>query len=335
MKILYGIQGTGNGHLSRAIELIPYLKKEAEVDILISGLHHDLEFNHSIKFKKQGLGFFFGKNGGIDIWKTIRKFNVYRFLKDIKSLPVEGYDLVISDFEPVTSWACKLKKVFCLGLSHQSAMLNSRTPMPEKIEFLAFQVLKNYAPCNHNVSFHFKEYGHNMFTPVIRREIRLLEPKNNGYYLVYLPAYSDEKLISVLSHFPNIQWVVYSKHSKLKYRSDNVDINPVNGEAFIRSLKDCAGVLCGAGFETPAESLYLGKKLAVIPMKNQFEQVCNAHALKELGIPVITDLEGDGPAKIREWIREEGLITKLNYPDNAKSVIKYLMNHYARKDNLK
>ncbi|WP_282014555.1 glycosyltransferase family protein [Marinifilum flexuosum] len=335
MKILYGIQGTGNGHLSRAIELIPYLKKEAEIDILISGLHHDLEFNHSIKFKKQGLGFFFGKNGGIDIWKTIRKFNVYRFLKDIKSLPVEGYDLVISDFEPVTSWACKLKKVFCLGLSHQSAMLNSRTPMPEKIEFLAFQVLKNYAPCNHNVSFHFKEYGHNMFTPVIRREIRLLEPKNNGYYLVYLPAYSDEKLISVLSHFPNIQWVVYSKHSKLKYRSDNVDINPVNGEAFIRSLKDCAGVLCGAGFETPAESLYLGKKLAVIPMKNQFEQVCNAHALKELGIPVITDLEGDGPAKIREWIREEGLITKLNYPDNAKSVIKYLMNHYARKDNLK
>ncbi|MCY1634940.1 glycosyltransferase family protein [Marinifilum sp. D737] len=335
MKILYGIQGTGNGHLSRAIELIPYLKKEAEVDILISGLHHDLEFNHSIKFKKQGLGFFFGKNGGIDIWKTIRKFNVYRFLKDIKSLPVEEYDLVISDFEPVTSWACKLKKVFCLGLSHQSAMLNSRTPMPEKIEFLAFQVLKNYAPCNHNVSFHFKEYGHNMFTPVIRREIRLLEPKNNGYYLVYLPAYSDEKLISVLSHFPNIQWVVYSKHSKLKYRSANVDINPVNGEAFIRSLKDCAGVLCGAGFETPAESLYLGKKLAVIPMKNQFEQVCNAHALRELGIPVITDLEGDGPAKIREWIKEEGLITKLNYPDNAKSVIKYLMNHYARKDNLK
>lgn len=334
MKILYGIQGTGNGHLSRAIELIPYLKKEAEVDILISGLHHDLEFKHSIKFKKQGLGFFFGKNGGIDIWKTIRKFNVYRFLKDIKSLPVEEYDLVISDFEPVTSWACKLKKVFCLGLSHQSAMLNSRTPMPEKIEFLGYQVLKNYAPCNHNVSFHFKEYGHNMFTPVIRREIRLLEPKSDDYYLVYLPAYSDEKLISVLSHFPNVQWVVYSKHSKLKYRSDNVDINPVNGEAFIRSLKDCAGVLCGAGFETPAESLFLGKKLAVIPMKNQFEQVCNAHALKELGIPVITDLEDDGPAKIREWIREEGLITKLNYPDNAKSVIKYLMNHYALQDNL-
>ena len=81
MRILYGIQGTGNGHLSRAIELIPHFQKVAEVDILISGLHHDLEFKHSIKYKKQGLGFFFGKNGGIDFLKTIRKFNIYRFIK--------------------------------------------------------------------------------------------------------------------------------------------------------------------------------------------------------------------------------------------------------------
>ena len=217
MKILYGIQGTGNGHLSRAIELIPHLEKEAEVDILISGLHHDLEFNHPIKYQKQGLGFFFGKRGGVDIWKTIRKFNVYRFIKDIRTLPVEEYDLVISDFEPVTSWACKLKKVFCIGLSHQSAMLNSRTPMPAKKEFLGYQVLKRYAPCDQNISFHFREYGHNMFTPVIRREIRMLEAQNKGYYVVYLPAYSDQKLISVLSRFASHKWVVFSKHSKKSY----------------------------------------------------------------------------------------------------------------------
>ena len=37
MKILYGIQGTGNGHLSRAEEIVPILKKMAHVDVLISG----------------------------------------------------------------------------------------------------------------------------------------------------------------------------------------------------------------------------------------------------------------------------------------------------------
>lgn len=37
MKILYAFQGTGNGHLARAQEIIPILKKHALVDTLISG----------------------------------------------------------------------------------------------------------------------------------------------------------------------------------------------------------------------------------------------------------------------------------------------------------
>ena len=329
MKILYGIQGTGNGHLSRAIELIPHLQEVAEVDILISGLHHDLAFNHTIKYKKHGLGFFFGRKGGVDIWKTIRKFNLPRFVKDVKSLPVYDYDLVISDFEPITAWACKLRGVFCLGLSHQSAMLNSRTPMPVKLDAFGFKVLSNYAPCPQNLSFHFKEYGHNMFTPVIRREIRKLEIQNKGFLLVYLPAFSDEKLISVFAQFTDTICLVFSKHTKNAYRDGNVNIRPVNSEEFIEGLKDCEGVLCGAGFETPAETLYLGKKLAVIPMKNQFEQVCNAHALQELGIPVFEDLEEYSVSLIGKWLKEKVKYPQINYPDNAKSVIDYLIKHYT------
>jgi len=329
MKILYGIQGTGNGHLSRAIELIPHLQEAAQVDILISGLHHDLEFNHPVKYKKQGLGFFFGKSGGVDIWKTIRKFNIYRFIQDIKSLPVEEYDLVISDFEPITAWACKLKKVFCLGLSHQSAMLNSRTPLPENVDVFGFKILKHYAPCPKNLSFHFQEYGHNMFTPIIRREIRKLEVQNKGFYVVYLPAFSDEKLIAVLSQFSSVKWLVFSKHSKRVYQKNNVSIRAVNSEEFIEGLKDCEGVLCGAGFETPAETIYLGKKLAVIPMKNQFEQICNAHALEEMGVPVFDDLEEESSKQIRHWLNENKKITHINYPDNARNVIDYLVNHFT------
>ena len=33
MKILYAIQGTGNGHISRAREIIPLLQKYGELDI--------------------------------------------------------------------------------------------------------------------------------------------------------------------------------------------------------------------------------------------------------------------------------------------------------------
>ena len=37
MKILYAIQGTGNGHLSRSMDIVPLLKKMGEVDVLVSG----------------------------------------------------------------------------------------------------------------------------------------------------------------------------------------------------------------------------------------------------------------------------------------------------------
>jgi len=36
MKVLYAIQGTGNGHLSRAEDIVPYLQKRCDVDILVS-----------------------------------------------------------------------------------------------------------------------------------------------------------------------------------------------------------------------------------------------------------------------------------------------------------
>ena len=42
MKILYAIQGTGNGHLTRAKEIIPILKEKGDVDILISGSECDI-----------------------------------------------------------------------------------------------------------------------------------------------------------------------------------------------------------------------------------------------------------------------------------------------------
>ncbi len=33
MKIFYAIQATGNGHIARAIELMPYLQQYGDVDV--------------------------------------------------------------------------------------------------------------------------------------------------------------------------------------------------------------------------------------------------------------------------------------------------------------
>ena len=73
MRILYAIQGTGNGHLSRAMDIIPCLMKHAEVHILVSGIQGDLVLPYQLSYKMRGLSFIFGKSGGVDIWKTCIK----------------------------------------------------------------------------------------------------------------------------------------------------------------------------------------------------------------------------------------------------------------------
>ena len=49
MKILYGLQATGNGPISRAIELVPEPKEYAEVDVLMSGTENSLKFPYDVK----------------------------------------------------------------------------------------------------------------------------------------------------------------------------------------------------------------------------------------------------------------------------------------------
>lgn len=320
MKILYALQGTGNGHLTRAIDIYPELVKYGDVDILISGVQTDIKFPFPVAYKYHGLGFMFGHHGGIDVWKTIRTTRLPRLLQDIRQLPVENYDLVLNDFEAVSAWACKLKRKHCVSLSHQSAVLHKNAPKPGNPDFVGELVLKQYAPVNAAYGFHFDAFAGNIFTPVIRKKIRDTEPVNKGHYTVYLPAYDDKILVLHLSKFKQVQWQVFSKHNKKPFTFENIQVQPVENQAFINSMATSAGVLCGAGFEGPAEALYLGKKLLVIPMQNQYEQQCNAAALKSMGIPVINLLANRYHSVIEHWLQDDKLI-KVNYPDITAEVI--------------
>ncbi len=100
MKILYAIQGTGNGHLSRGRDIVPVLRNFAEVDILISGTQAGIALPYPVKFQMKGLGFIFGKRGGVDLWETFVMNNIIGIIREVKKIPVENYDLVINDFEP-------------------------------------------------------------------------------------------------------------------------------------------------------------------------------------------------------------------------------------------
>ena len=323
MKVLYAIQGTGNGHVSRANEIIPILKNKCELDILVSGTQADVGINYWVKYKRKGCGFIFGKKGGVDLIKTLQQMQSKRIVSEIKKLPVEEYDLVINDFEPISAWACKIKNVPCIAMSHQLAVLHKNSPKQAIGDPIAQLILKYYAPCKTGVGFHFKSYGDNIFTPVIKSEIRNARLKNLGHYTVYLPSYDDNKLIKFLSVFKNIQWQIFSKHTKKAYKEANCWLRPVSTVDFTESFTTCEGIICGAGFETPSEALQMGKKLLVIPMKHQYEQHCNAAAAEQLGVPVIKSLKKKHLQKVEAWLNKKETL-QINFPDETEKIIDFV-----------
>jgi uncharacterized protein (TIGR00661 family) len=328
MKILYAIQGTGNGHLSRSMDIVPLLQQKGDVDVLVSGNQGDLNLPFPIKYKLTGFGFVFGKSGGVDLWKSFLKSRFRKFLKEIKELPIEKYDLVINDFEPVSAWACYLANKPCIGVSHQAAVLSENTPKPEEADMIGKLVLKNYAPVTAQYGFHFKKYDKKTFTPVIRQQVREQPISNKGQYTVYLPAYDDKRLIKRLSEFKDVNWDVFSKHNSKTKQHGNVFIQPISNKAFIKSMAESEGVLCGAGFETPAEALFMKKKLLVIPMKNQYEQQLNAAALQEMGVPVVKSLKPKHSETILNWLNN-GTVIKVDYPDNTREILDMIFKEHS------
>lgn len=328
MKILYAIQGTGNGHISRAKEIVPALMNRAQVDVLISGTQSQVEFPFPVKYNFKGISFVFGKNGGINYWKTFRVNNIFRVIKEIRKCKVSEYDLVINDFEPISAWSSYFKNAVCVSLSHQAILLNKKVPKPLTKSKVGKFILKNYAPSVEKYGFHFKSYDKRIYPAVIRHEIRKQNIKEKKYYTVYLPAYSDDKIIKVLSKIKSVKWKVFSKHCKKPYQRKNVFVKPIKpNESFERSMAWCKGVLCGAGFETPAEALFLKKKLMVIPMKGQYEQAYNAEGLKQLGVPVISKLGKKQIIEIEQWVQSNDIVD-INFPDKTQKIVdKILTNH--------
>ena len=95
---------------------------------------------------------------------------------------------------------------------------------------------------------------------------------------------------------------LFSKQVETVVQQENIKLLPLNQSMFDDSLIRSHGVITGAGFETPAEALYLGKQLMVLPMHGQYEQACNAAALHEFAVSVVSTIDDYFPVYFNRWI---------------------------------
>ena len=328
MKIFYAVQATGNGHISRAMELLPHIQKYGEVDIFLSGSNSSLELDAPIKYRSKGLSLLYTCNGSLNYTKTLKSISPYQVMKDVKSLPVEKYDMVINDFDCITTLACKQKNVKSINFGHQASFLSDKTPRPEHKSAIGEWVLKNFGKATHYVGLHFDKYDDFILPPVIKRDIWNSEPQNKGYITVYLPSYCNNQLQQYLSPLKEHRFEVFSWQVKEVTKVGNIKFIPVNKEAFNQSLIHCEGIITGAGFETPAEALYLKKKIIAIPIKGQYEQMCNGAALEKLGVKVLEGLEKDFERHFNEWFNSKKEI-KVNHYLPIEQIVDCVFQKYA------
>jgi len=322
MKIFYGVQGTGNGHITRARVMAKELYAAGiEVTFQFTGRPADKYFDMDIfngYQSRTGLTFNTDK-GQVNYLKTAREAKPITFIKDVKSLDLSGYDLVISDFEPVTAWAAKNQKKPVLGIGHQYAF-NHNIPRAGS-DPIADQVMKYFAPADRGVGLHWHHFGQPILPPIIDTPEA---PKSiiKNKIIVYLPFEDQQEVIKLLSPFENFEFHIYAPEV-IPSKFDHIICNSLSRAGFQKDLYDSAGIISNAGFELASEALQLGKKILAKPLHAQMEQISNAAALQQLGYGhIMNDMDS---SVIEHWLHDNHAI-HITYPNIAKVLVQWIQD---------
>lgn len=323
MKILYGVQGTGNGHISRACAMAKAFQDYPEIEVtwLMSGRDKALGCGNIENFLwREGLTFVVDA-GKINIIKTLKKLNYKQFKTDIKNLNLSSYDLIVSDYEPVISHAAKKQGIPVIGIGHQYAF-NYKIPQRGE-NFVSKLIMRNFAPVTQGVGLHWHHFDAPILPPILDIEIPETLPQiQDNKIIVYLPFESTQAILEVFSGIPEFEFYIY--HPEFTdLDNNNIHTRKISRE-FKNDLLDARNVITNAGFELISECLQLGKSILVKPLHGQMEQLSNAHALEILGYAqAINSLD---TTKIQSWLRAQNKLVKVIYPDVAAALTAWIAN---------
>ena len=247
--------------------------------------------------------------------------------RDAKSLPLSDYDVVINDFDSVTALAARLQNVKSVQFGHQASFKSKLTPRSENNNLMGELVLQKYAPANKYIGLHFKQYDTFIHPPIIKDDIVNATPTDLKHISVYLPSFDKECLQTAFNKVSDVQFHWFLGDVKEQYTIGNITYFPVNQKLFNDSLITSHGIITGGGFETPAEALYLNKKVLSIPIQNHYEQECNAAALKLLGVPVLSKVGDHFHVEIENWLNGKIVYPKIEANDIPKT-LQYLFDTY-------
>lgn len=323
MRILYGVQGTGNGHITRARAMAEeFAMRGVAVDYVFSGRAPEDYFDMACfgNYRTfEGLSFV-AKDGKVSLLATCRRASILQFTRDVLKLDLSHYDLILSDFEPITAWAAKRAGRTCIGIGHQYAF---GAEIPKYTgDSIGAWILNHYAPVSTSLGVHWHHFGYPILPPIIQTHVSA----GSKYFttddvLVYLPFESSDEVMEWLEACPQYRFRMHCKDIE-PGRYGNVEVYPFSRDGFQKNLQECESVLCNAGFELNSEALHLGRRILVKPLHGQVEQLSNAIALEQLGLARASAQLSSGV--ITRWL-QTSKISQVTYPNVAGSIADWLL----------
>ncbi len=293
-NILYGVNGEGAGHSTRAREVLKHLRGRGHT-LHVASFDRGLR-NLSDQFEVTEIfGFRFAYvNNRVRYRRTLAKNLVTmpqaaRSARRLKRLMEDWrIDLVITDFEPLTCHLGRRMGLPVISIDNQHCLTNAVVSYPRKYRRdaaaakLVTRLMTPRADAYLVISFFtapVRKRNTFLFPPLLRQEILDATPTQGKHVLVYVtsPAPALAKLLgSVRERFVAYGFGREGEDGNVVYRKPSID-------EFFRDLTDAKAIVGNAGFSLVTEALHLGKPYLAVPVKHQFEQIFNAYWLEKAG----------------------------------------------------
>ena len=293
-NILYGVNGEGAGHSTRAREVLSHLEERGHA-VSVASFDRGLQ-NLKERFDTTEIfGFRFAfVNNRVRYKRTITK-NLVTVPRAAKSLArlrhlVEERDinLVITDFEPLTCHIGHTIGLPVISIDNQHCLTNVAVSYPREYRRdaaaakLVTRLMTPRANAYLVISFFsaaVRKRNTFLFPPLLRREILEATPEEGSHVLVYVtsPAPALAKLLgTVRASFIAYGFGREGKEGNVLYKKPSLD-------GFFGDLLTSKAVIANSGFSLVTEALHLGKPYLAMPVRHQFEQIFNAYWVEKSG----------------------------------------------------
>ncbi|NHJ40634.1 MAG: hypothetical protein FK731_11425 [Asgard group archaeon] len=341
MKILYGINANGQGHINRSRVFINQLIKDGhEVQILLAGHRKPPEYAFELvpKTMYRPGPFDIYENHKIVLGKTLQhnllKIGDYLDVrKELIELDLkENYDIFFSDFDQYSCYVGKKvgKPVICIN--RQNAILH---PSLDRDHLNGYEILGTLMILNamqpyynHCYSIDFTQtietVNDNTLFPLIwKPEFDNYDITIDNHITAYLAWYNPKEIVNVFTKFPEETFYVYGFNVNKKIK--NVIFKETSREGFLEDLVSSKGIIGNAGFNLSWEACLLKKFIWTIPFETQYEQTTNAYRLEKLGQSFVTNkISEKNLLGFLNWIESQNY-----HPKNNLTILKAsdLLNH--------